>query len=452
MAFNDDLMDALRKSVEYYNDSHDAEASLAKAASDAGFNLDQTERLVEKFNTARTISYFEHHPEDRTQNFDIASKEKVAEYMVGDKPQEKKASADEYTSYDYAQYYGDERNYRGEVETGALEKAGEAMKSPSGNEELYGYSLDTLMDIAHKDILNKEAEADRLSEAAGMVRDGIATELDSIVGRIKLGFDAGNRFALFKEACADNKEVFETVESMVPAWVKEEAQPYIRKYASIAVVDLQDLGDIQEKAEKVKYWMKRAEEFEQRADKFRKEASDTRSRLYKAAAGGMPGVNPNRPSPDSGGSDPDKKKKKNPSERQPEDKSKYVFKGFNNMAGKTFGTLAGNLLAKKPEPKSTELRDTIDNVARSNMLEDFIVNDPILSEADPSAVASAYASLMQSSPDVALNKEVVRAFLRQAVNSVAISPFDAKQLAEYEEKLLKGNLYRRADEHGMVAR
>ena len=47
-------------------------------------------------------------------------------------------------------------------------------------------------------------------------------------------------------------------------------------------------------------------------------------------------------------------------------------------------------------------------------------------------MANAYRTLVQTSPSMSLNKEIVRAVLRQSVNSVAVSPFDAKQWADFE--------------------
>lgn len=72
------------------------------------------------------------------------------------------------------------------------------------------------------------------------------------------------------------------------------------------------------------------------------------------------------------------------------------------------------------------------------MLQDLITQDPIISEADPDAVASVYNSILATSPQVANNKEVVRSILRQAVNSVATSPFDAQTWANLEKTQREG--------------
>ena len=64
MSFKDDLGEALQKAVSYYNEGSSPSEAVVKSAMDMGFNLDQTDRLVEKFNTARTIHHFETHPDD----------------------------------------------------------------------------------------------------------------------------------------------------------------------------------------------------------------------------------------------------------------------------------------------------------------------------------------------------------------------------------------------------
>jgi len=54
------------------------------------------------------------------------------------------------------------------------------------------------------------------------------------------------------------------------------------------------------------------------------------------------------------------------------------------------------------------------------------MSDPIISEADPKDVVRAYSTLINIAPKVSLQKEIVRSILRQAVNSMAMSPYDAQ--------------------------
>ena len=58
MSFKEQLRDEiLPKTVEYYNSGFGINESIVKAASDFKLNIDQTDRLVETMNTARTKSH-----------------------------------------------------------------------------------------------------------------------------------------------------------------------------------------------------------------------------------------------------------------------------------------------------------------------------------------------------------------------------------------------------------
>ena len=56
--FKDRLVSALHESVGYFNQDNDPNAAVAKAAASNDFNIDQTRRLVEMFNTARTLYHY----------------------------------------------------------------------------------------------------------------------------------------------------------------------------------------------------------------------------------------------------------------------------------------------------------------------------------------------------------------------------------------------------------
>ena len=75
----------------------------------------------------------------------------------------------------------------------------------------------------------------------------------------------------------------------------------------------------------------------------------------------------------------------------------------------------------------------VNNLRRQLILQDLLVKDKILSQEDPNAVAAAFRSINQISPDTTLNKEVLRSMLRGTVQSVALSPYDAKTLADIDK-------------------
>ena len=87
-------------------------------------------------------------------------------------------------------------------------------------------------------------------------------------------------------------------------------------------------------------------------------------------------------------------------------------------------------------------RKRIMNVRRSILLADLMANDPIIRDADPNTVTEAYKTMIMTSPRVSLDKAQVRAFLRASVNSVAISPNDAKVIADVDKGVSLSNIDR----------
>ena len=87
-------------------------------------------------------------------------------------------------------------------------------------------------------------------------------------------------------------------------------------------------------------------------------------------------------------------------------------------------------------------RKRIMNVRRSILLADLMANDPIIRDADPNVVTEAYKTMVMTSPRVSLDKAQVRAFLRSSVNSVAISPNDAKVIADVDKGISLSNVDR----------
>jgi hypothetical protein len=131
--------------------------------------------------------------------------------------------------------------------------------------------------------------------------------------------------------------------------------------------------------------------------------------------------------------------------------SDFLNLGTNNIAPQSLSDyMSGGFIGTQSEidkalfpkkKKDTSIMEHINNLRRSTILQDLYDNDPILQEADPDDLANAYQSLVQSAPETSLNKEVVRAILRQSVNSMATSPFDAKQWADLDNVMLKNKSY-----------
>ena len=77
------------------------------------------------------------------------------------------------------------------------------------------------------------------------------------------------------------------------------------------------------------------------------------------------------------------------------------------------------------------------NVRREAIMRDLLTNDEIISRHDPAHIQSAYNGLLSIAPEATTNREVLRAFLRNATAQQAIDPFQAKQLADLGNVTLK---------------
>ena len=66
------------------------------------------------------------------------------------------------------------------------------------------------------------------------------------------------------------------------------------------------------------------------------------------------------------------------------------------------------------------------------IFEDLVNNDDILKERNSRDLSGIYKTMMNVAPKVSTEKEIVRAWLRLISGQPALSPYDAKQLAELE--------------------
>ena len=462
MNFKERLMtEALPKAVEYYNSGLSSDEAIAKTAESLGFNVEQTDRLSEFFNTAKTINFYKT-AEDRTKNFELADKNHVHEIMF---KQEKKAEATaEYKDYSF--YTSDERSYLDDspVDSTEIDKVIRKV----AEDDKSGYTVDSLLKQGFDMADTLDAQADFVDAGIGQIKAKALTDTMKIAEALMKGYSPEEAYAKFKAACK-SASAASMVEGCMPEFVVEGAKPVLDKIAEAGVVDSRSVGELVRIAEKVGSAVDRLASYEKRSAAMRKRAQFMRSNLQKIAARKIKPPKPPKPTPgpthppkppkvnyhfdlriktpkekkdddkDKDGRDKEKKDDKSPTlyDRLPaypkavEDMRDYVLGGLlpgrESLETAIFGAPS----------KSTYVKDRIDNVRRSVLISDLYQNDPILSEADPNELARAYQSLVQTSPKSSLNKEVVRAILRQAVASPAISPYDAKSWADLDAAIAK---------------
>lgn len=136
---------------------------------------------------------------------------------------------------------------------------------------------------------------------------------------------------------------------------------------------------------------------------------------------------------------PDDKKKppepKVPSHTKPvADATQHLYRLASNHLGDVRKGITAQTkarTAKEWDGTSRGLADT----ARQIAVQRLISTDPMLAGADPERLRSVLDTLYRFSPHILDDQEVVRAVLRQGVNTQAVGPFDAKSFADLDKAI-----------------
>jgi hypothetical protein len=405
------LKKALEDAVGYYNDGMSANDAIVKSASDHDLTIDQTDRVVESFNTAKTINFFDKNASDRTGKFDLASKKDVTLALFGNDSTEKKASAIELTPSELSSSFyfgapdksGNRKNIFAEKRAALLD----AMASDVDEKWSHGFSDKTFNDMA-SDTYNviKSAEAD-IKEAIGTIDSYLWSATEKIASGISKGaYDTPEDKAnLFKVACP-HKLVIDEVSKFCPLLKSASGG----KYVKMNVVDTSLIDDLLKEADDIMYAVEQRKIYRQKQAEFNKKAETIKEAMLRDPS--MSSIVPKQ-GPEFFLHKPETTKK--------------ADSGFGNLTVGNLVESVGDLDSRK------KLNEQIRDDTRGALLADLLSSDPILEYADPRQVASIYKSLVATSPRVSTNKEIVRSILRSAVNSVAISPADSKILTDVDK-------------------
>lgn len=85
-----------------------------------------------------------------------------------------------------------------------------------------------------------------------------------------------------------------------------------------------------------------------------------------------------------------------------------------------------------PNHDHLEVDSALNDAQHLSLLQNLMMTDDVLSEADPDQVVSAYNTIRQTAPDLAKDINVMRVALRSAVQHEGIDPFTIKGIAETE--------------------
>lgn len=403
------LKSALTDAVEYYNSGLSANESIVKSAEKHDLTVDQTDRVVESFNTAKTINFFDKNASSRTESFDLANKKDVTLALFGDKKDitEKKASIEAH-SFD-SSFYAAEPDTSYNRSNIFVEKRASFLDTLAKEAEArweHGYSNNTIQG-AISDTMSfiKSAEED-INNAIGTIDSYLITATQKIASELTRSYQGtlDDNINLFKVACPHPK-VIEEVSKICPLLKEATGGSYKR----LAVIDTTPVDNLLKEADDIMAAVAQRKEYREKAAAFRKKAS-----VLKEAALKDPGM----PQQKVAASidflhTPNKLQKK----------ADEITSALEDAA---LGVTEGPDTYKK-------INERIRDDARGAILADLLSSDPILQDADPRQVASVYKSFISASPRGSLNKEMVRSVLRGAVNSIALSPPDLKVLTDVDK-------------------
>ena len=432
--FQQELMGALQSAVSEFNKTAEPNSAVIHAAKQADFNPEQTRRLVETFNTARTIYHYD--TGEKTANFPVASADKVLLSLLGE-PVAKEAAA---PYQDYAEYDQPEMD----AKQGSVIFSDDPLPplvADNGGIDLY--NTPTLENQAHRVVAGIREKRAHASHAEDLGREAllkaenifkkIATELGHVshdvaldkYARLQLSFDSTPEFYPIMARLHDYiapgiKEAMTT--SLMESYGKVIDAADIEGYCG-AVKSAQALwAEYANHAAIGSTLTKEAAELEQSFD------SVVLENAPKQTEDPLGAFFPKRAQGESAPA-PAKKTSTDPL-------SKAISKGIESGVPAGFKDMAGAIGAdtrQKVLKQNAKMTQRLKNTQRQILLQDLMVNDPMISEAAPDQVAQTYEAVMQMAPEVTTNKEVMRAILRQAIHSVAISPYDAKDWLELEK-------------------
>jgi len=405
------LRKALEDAVGYYNNGLTANEAVVKSASDHDLTIDQTDRVVESFNTAKTINYFDKNASDRTGKFDLASKKDVTLALFGDSTAEKSASSiPAYANSDSTFYAMSPDKTANRKHVFAEKKAAmlDLMSKVAEERWAHEYSDNTIQGMASDAYATiKAAEAD-ITSAIGTIDNYLFDATEKIAKAISRGpYDIPeDRANLFKVACPHKLVIREV--SKFSTLLKNASGGC---YAKMSVVDTEPIDDLLKEADDIMEAVNQRSIYRKKKAEFHEKALRIKAAMLK---------------------DPSLSGKVT---KCAED---YIHRPATNkqaamskiIDGGNSGKILSAVSAQKSRKDENEhLRDE----ARGAILADLLSSDPILQDADPRQVSAIYKSIISSSPRVSLNKEVVRSVLRGAVNSIAISPNDVKVLTDVDK-------------------
>ena len=454
------LMNALKTAAADYNGGMGANMAVTCAAQAWDFNEKQAERLVEMFNTLAALNK-EKDASDPTGSCELASKDEVIRLLLGDCGNKKAASASVPRDYSFYGTNPERTNNTIEARKSGIEAV---VKAASAGEDNEPAELKVSQRSLYKII---SGQIDTLKKAAAAADDVVRNamiEIEHCAIKVAKAIESPTARPdladMFKAAC-DRKKAVENISE----YSTKVADSDGGIFAKMHVFDSSPVDSLLKIACDIENYFSMVSEYEKKRDFYLSKAAEAESEMLEAV--GLSGSDKSENLADMVNMSKKKASAKPADEsRQSEDDSTMCQKiaellKESNVSSESVSRLVDELEKDAalnfgfavPFPSVPEAHKALTgspgvdnehkrlmNVRRSIILADLMTNDPIIRDADPNAVTEAYKTMVMSSPRVSLDKAQVRAFLRSAVNSVAISPSDVKTITDVDKGTALSNI------------
>lgn len=461
----DKLMDSLKIAAASYNSGSSANIAVAKAAEAADFNGKQAERLVEMFNTLAALNK-EQDKTDPTGSCELAEKEAVSKLLLNNCFSKKASANGDCCSYNYSFYNTEPKKTNKTIEAkrsvvNSFTKIASINKSELPNE--LKVSQRSLYKIIEEKIGILKSASNAADDVVRNLKIDINDNVVKIAKAIESPFAENSLADMFRAACKNKKII-----GLVSDYSTKVAESNGGEYTSLEVFDASPVDDLIAIANKIEKEAEEVSNYERKRDYYNKEANAAEKEMReilginKVAACSLDTMLST-----SARHSLNKKENKNTFNKRHENDVNFYTKiasllkeatatsdSITSVAEELEKDAAPRLEFRMPDVPSwhdalIKMPGGVDNeqkrllnARRSMILADLMTNDPIIRDADPNTVVESYKTIIMSSPRVSLDKAQVRAFLRSAVNSVAVSPSDVKIIADVDKGISLANIDR----------
>lgn len=415
------VMGAMERVVSLTNGGSTPNDALFKVASEEKFSPPFVQRMVEAYNTSKTLSHFKHASgDDKAENFPIADAVTVLDRMYPEKvasPFEKNASV----------YIPEELTRPEEVDF--MKKASAPLPR---------------LEVAAYDLIDKTAKA--INRYDGLVAKVAAARSDYRIAFLDMVDHVKAAAQYFKQI---SHEPFESVEMKVAADFGDVGRGIMEMVYQMGNLTEKRASEVLQRfSYTANQWpfaqitaaIKQADKVIDAGEKV-VEAENTAETFRKSA-----GI----PAPPSASPDPPKEESVlGGGLARPFDKGASLLEDILGtkllvQGGQSALGLSGDSESAKRKATS-EVFDPmheakLQSIGTQSMLNDFLSNDPIISAHDPDTVLNAYNNIAKLSPTAAGQPTLMRGMIRRMLTQEnVLEPHEAGQLADIEGKMRTRN-------------